>query len=76
MYTLANAMEDNNLAHTTYLISSCTLHNLKNDLRNTVINVLGERGTEDGDHKMNVMQMLHGCFNLQNWHEVDELNEV
>ena len=22
------------------------------------------------------MQMLHGCYNIQNWHETDKLKEI
>ena len=25
---------------------------------------------------MNVMQLLHGAYNIQNWNEVDELREI
>ena len=44
--------------------------------KNAVINVLGDGGTNDGEHELNMMQMLHGCYNLQHWHELDELKEI
>ena len=25
---------------------------------------------------MNMMQMLHGCYNIQNWHEIEELKNI
>ena len=31
---------------------------------------------EDGEFKMNLMQMLHGRYNIQNWHESEELKEM
>ena len=40
-------------------------------------NVLGEGGRDaNGQPIMNCMQMLHGAYNLQNWHETEELNEL
>ena len=59
-----------------YLISSCTLHNLQTALRNAVRNVLGDGGMCNGEHKLNMMQILHGCYNIQNWHETEELKEI
>jgi len=64
------------MKHEYYLVGSCTLHNLKTALRNDVVNVLGEGGSNDGDYRMNVMQLLHGAYNLQNWHEIEELREI
>ena len=65
------------MQHDVYLISSCTLHNIQTALRNAVVNVLGEGGTDDnGEYRMNVMQLLHGAYNIQNWHEGDELREI
>ena len=53
-----------------YLVTTCALHNLQTCLRNSVVNVLGEGGMKDkGEPLMNVMQMLHGAYNLQNWQE-------
>ena len=57
-----------------YLFSACTLHNVRNGLRNTVMRVLGEVGTnEKGEFRMNAMQMIHGAYNIQNYHEIEEL---
>ena len=30
----------------------------------------------DGEHKLNMMQMLHGCYNSQNWNKTEELKEI
>ena len=73
LFALARKLNEFNMQHEHYLIASCTLHNLQTALRNAVINVLGDRGTIDGEHKLNMMQMLHGCYNLQNWHELKEI---
>ena len=53
------------------------MHNLQTCLRNAVVNVLGEGGMNDkGEPLMNVMQMLHGAYNLQNWQEDEELKQL
>ena len=76
-YALSAAMKERNLVGDFYLISTCSLHNLQTCLRNAVMNVLGEGGVDvNGAPVMNCMQMLHGAYNLQNWHEVDELSEL
>ena len=31
---------------------------------------------ENGEYKMNVMQMLHGAYNIQNYTENDELKDI
>ena len=62
---------------TCYLITSYTLHNLKTALRNGLQLVLGEGGLDSelkGKH--NAMQLLDGAYNLQNWHEHDELKDI
>ena len=42
-----------------------------------MINVLDEGEIDaDGQPITNCMQMLHGAYNLQNWHETEELNEL
>ena len=33
-------------------------------------------GDEKGEFVMNVMQILHGTFNTQNWQEEEELREI
>ena len=76
LFALATKIKECNLQLAHNLISSCTLHNLQTGLRHAVINILGDGGTDDGEHKLNMMQMLHGCYNLQNWHELDELKEI
>ena len=53
------------------------MHNLKTCLRNRVINVLDEGETNDkGEPLVNVMQMLHGAYNLQNCQEDEELKQL
>jgi hypothetical protein len=74
---LARELDVHNVKHSQYLISTCVLHNLQTCLRNAVENVTGLGGqNEKGEYKMNVMQMLHGAYNIQNWQEVEELKEV
>ena len=51
-----------------YLVGTCTLHNLQTGLRNAVEAVFGESGqNEKGEYHMNVMQMIYGAYNIQNW---------
>ena len=76
LFALAKVMKQHNLMHECYVITSCTLHNLQTALRNAVVNVLGDGGLNDGEIKMNMMQMLHGCYNIQNWHESNELKDI
>lgn len=77
LFALAKLIEANNMKGNNYLIGSCTLHNIQTALRNDVINVLGEGGTDDrGEYRMNVMQLLHCACNLKHWHEIDELKEI
>ena len=46
-------------------------------MRNAVINVLGEGGmNEKNEPLMNVMQMLHGAYNLKNWQEDEKLKQL
>ena len=57
-----------------YLVGTCTLHNLQTALRNAVTHVLGEGGTNaKGEFRLNAIQMIHGAYNIQNYHEVDKL---
>ena len=53
-------------------MSTCTLHNLQTCFRNAVVNVLGEGGLD----QMNLMQLLHGAWNLQNYLENDEIRDI
>ena len=41
-----------------------------------MVNVSRDGGVEDGEHEMNMMQMLHGCYNIQNWHKIEELKDI
>ena len=76
-FALAKALEQRDIVHETYLVSTCSLHNLQTCLRNAVVNVLGEGGmNEKNEPLMNVMQMLHGAYNLQNWQEDGELKQL
>ena len=77
LHSMARAMHSRNMTSEHYLVGSCSLHNLQTCLRNAVINVLGEGGTDaNGEYLMNAMQMLHGAYNLQNWHETEELKDL
>ena len=72
---LKRELEKNELTAEDYLVTTCSLHNLQTCLRNAVVNVLGEGGNDDnGEPVMNVMQMLHGAWNIQNWQEDEELD--
>ena len=70
--TFTNQIKLHNIQHHNYLISSCTLHNLQTALQNAVVNVLGDRELEDSEYKLNIMQVLNGCYNIKNWHESQE----
>lgn len=76
-YALSRQLSSRNMCHPHYLVATCSLHNLQTCLRNAVVNVLGEGGMDEkGEPVMNVMQMLHGAYNLQNWQETEELNQL
>ena len=46
-------------------------------LQNAVVNVLGEGGMDVNQNPvMNVMQLLHGAYNIQNWNEIEELKQL
>ena len=47
LFALAAEIEKNDMKRNIYLIGSCTLHNIQMALRNAVVNVLGEGGTND-----------------------------
>jgi len=74
---LVQAFEAKGLTSDRYLITSCTLHNLQNFLRNAVMHVMGEGGSDD-DIKpiMNCLQILHGAYNIRNWQEDNELKQL
>ena len=39
--------------------------------------VLGEGGLDVNDKgKLNAMQLLRGVYNIQNWHEHDDLKDI
>ena len=76
-FALARALTEKNMTSANYLVCTCSLHNLQTCLRNAVTNVLGEGGmNEKGEPVKNVMQMLHGAYNIQNWQENEELKEL
>ena len=51
-----------------YLVATCSLHNIQTAFCNAVQEVLGEGGHDDNrGFNMNVMQLLHGAYNIQNW---------
>ena len=71
------ALQQLKITSISYLITSCSLHNLQTGLRNGVQLVLGEGGLDaNGKGKLNAMQLLHGVYNIQNWHEHDELKDI
>ena len=77
LHCLAWALMQRNLVHPQYIIVSRSLHNIQTCLRNAVTHVLGEGRTEDDESfTMNVMQLLHGAYNIQNWQEIDELKDL
>lgn len=72
---LKRELEKNELTAEDNQMTTCSLHNLQTCLRTAVVNVLGEGGNDDkGEPVMNVMQMLHGAWNIQNWQEDEELD--
>ena len=76
-FALAIALEQRGIAHEFYLVATCSLHILQTCLRNAVVNLLGEGGiNEKNEPVMNVMQMLHGAYNLQNWQEDSKLKQL
>ena len=53
------------------------MHNLQTALRNGLQLFLGEGGLDvNGKGKLNAMQLLHGVYNIQNWHKHDELKDI
>ena len=77
LYSLHRELLTLGLCASEYFIASCTLHDLQTALRNAVDKVLGLGGIdEDNNHLQTAMQILHGCYNIQNWHEADELKEL
>ena len=67
---LKRALEEANLlSGDGYLLATCCLHNLQTALRVAVENVLGEGGMDSTCIKMNLMQMIHGAYDIQNYHE-------
>ena len=74
---LKRALEEANLlSGDGYLLATCCLHNLQTALRVAVENVLGEGGMDSTCIKMNLMQMIHGAYNIQNYHESEELSDL
>ena len=55
-----------------YVVGTCTLHNLQTAFKNAIVKVIGEGKLND----KNLSQMLHGAYNIQNYHEKDELCEM
>ena len=65
------------MTHVYYLVVTYLLHNLHTGLRNEVQHVLDEGGMDDnGGYLMNSMEMIHGAYNIQNWQETEELNDL
>ena len=77
LFKLQKALKALDIASDEYLVSTCSLHNLQTMLRNAVVIVLGDGGQdENGHYVMNVMQMLHGAYNIQNYHNNEELKTL
>ena len=56
-----------------YVIGYCTLHCLHLTLSTPISKVLDEGGqTKNGEFKDSAMQLIHGVYNLQQNHEIDE----
>eukprot|EP00957_Ditylum_brightwellii_P052194 3957675-Ditylum_brightwellii.AAC.1 len=59
------------------LISTCMLHNIQTVLRNAIEKTLGDSSADEKvEFKMNVMQMLHGAYNLKKYTESGELTKL
>ena len=77
LFSLARDLKKLHLCAPEYFVDSCSLHDLQTALRNAAEQVLGVgRTDENSAHMQTAMQMLHGCYNLQNWHETDELKNI
>lgn len=54
-----------------YVVASCSLHNIQTCFCNVILIVFGlgglKKGTKDTYGNINVMQLLHGVYNIQNW---------
>ena len=55
-----------------YSIGSCTLHLLQLALATPMKKAFGDGGTNN----LNVMQLLHSCYNLCNNHETNEIRMI
>jgi len=77
-HALRRALADHNLVlEDRYLVATCSLHNIQTMLRNAIVTVMGEGGQDEkGNYNMNVMQMLHGAYNIQNYHEQEGLKQL
>ena len=74
--SLAAELKKLDLCTPDFLVLSCSLHNLQTCLRNAVVEHLDEGGkTEKGEFKRNVMQLLHGMYNVQTYLEGSELKQ-
>ena len=73
LYALEKELNKRQMLVPNYLVASCSLHNIQTALCNGVGKVLGEGGHDkNGVLKRNCLQMLHGCYHLQNWHKHEE----
>lgn len=77
-HALQRALAEHNLLlEDCYLVATCSLHNIQTMLRNAILTVMGEGGQDEkGNYNMNVMQMLHGAYNIQNYHEQEGLKQL
>jgi len=55
-----------------YLVSNCTIHAVQTQLRNAIVNVLGEGALE----RVNAMQLLHSVYRLQESIDLAEWRHV
>ena len=77
IYSLAPELENLGLCAPNYLVALCFIHNIQTAIGNAAKQVLEVRETNsDGTHIERCMQMLHGAYNIQNWHEIEEVKKL
>ena len=76
LHALARELKNLGMLAEVYHIIFCILHDIQTALQNAVELVWGSGGTDKyGEYFQTALQMLHGAYNLQNWHELDELKK-
>ena len=60
-----------------YLIATYPLHNLQTMLSNALFTVMGKGGQDEKvNYVMNIIQILHGVYKIQNYHEQENIKEL